>query len=411
MEGQDVFTMKFARKNRVKTLADKGKVQDKVSGATIDHALLFQRLLVIATNSNDIDIPEILSYELCSFPPSLFEDKQMLLKSDKPPLAKAIEKFAIQKKTDAYLSSELFQETEGEENEDISNHLLESLEASINIVEDIIEAEHQYILDGGSLLHRVMWRKGSTYDEISRPFAKFTHQEYGKAVIVFDGYESGPSTKDNTHRRRTLGKEFPLITFTPDMTTSSKPEQFLLNPKNKARFIGLATTHLKEIGCTVVKADGDADLLVAKEAVKYGITTDTTVIAEYTDILVLLLYHISNEVQFNITFKSDKSNCKRLFDILECRKFLGEEVCNSLPFLHAITGCDTTSSLFNIGKLTTFKKLIGIKALRDIANTFTERGQPHSNIEKLGESAIKLLYGCKNVEKPLNQIRYEIQKY
>ena len=103
MEGQDVFTMKFARKDRVKTLADKGKVQDKVSGATIDHALLFQRLLVIATNSNDIDLPEILSYELCSFPPSLFGDKQMLLKSDKPPLAKAIEKFVIQKKTDASL--------------------------------------------------------------------------------------------------------------------------------------------------------------------------------------------------------------------------------------------------------------------------------------------------------------------
>ena len=114
----------------------------------------------------------------------------MLLKNDKPPLAKAIEKFVIQKKTDASLSSELFQETEGEENEDTSNHLLESLEASINIVEDIIEAEQQYILDGGSLLHRVMWRKGPAYEEISRSFPKFTHQEYGKAVIVFDGYES-----------------------------------------------------------------------------------------------------------------------------------------------------------------------------------------------------------------------------
>ena len=61
--------MKFARKDRVKTFADKGKVQGKVSGATIDHALLFQRLLVIAANSNDIDLPEILSYEL--FIPSI----------------------------------------------------------------------------------------------------------------------------------------------------------------------------------------------------------------------------------------------------------------------------------------------------------------------------------------------------
>ena len=87
--------------------------------------------------------------------------------------------------------------------------------------------------------------------------------------MVFDGYEKGPSTKDNTHRRRKLGKECPLINFTADMIASCKQETFLLHPHNKADFIKLVSTHLTEIGCTVVQASDDADLLVAKEAIKY----------------------------------------------------------------------------------------------------------------------------------------------
>ena len=167
----------------------------------------------------------------------------------------------------------------------------------------------------------------------------------------------------------------------------------------------MVSTHLTEIGCTVVQASDDADLLVAKEAIKYGAFIDTVVIAEDTDILILLLHHSLNNER--ITFKSDKVNCNRVFDIAECCRSLGEEVCKSLPFLHAITGCDTTSSLFSIGKLTAFKKVVESKYLRDIAYSFSLHGQSHADIEQLGENAVKLLYGCNNLEKPLNNLRHE----
>jgi hypothetical protein len=37
---------------------------------------------------------------------------------------------------------------------------------------------------------------------------------------------------------------------------------------------------------------------------------------------------------------------------------IGPLVCNILPAVHALTGCDTTSSFFGIGKMTVYKTLI-----------------------------------------------------
>ena len=38
--------------------------------------------------------------------------------------------------------------------------------------------------------------------------------------------------------------------------------------------------------------------------------------------------------------------------------FLGKEICSSLLSFHAISGCDTTSFMFNVGKLRCFRKLM-----------------------------------------------------
>ena len=37
-------------------------------------------------------------------------------------------------------------------------------------------------------------------------------------------------------------------------------------------------------------------------------------------------------------------------DILSIKEALGVTVCNNILFIHAIAGCDTTSSLFGTGK-------------------------------------------------------------
>ena len=60
----------------------------------------------------------------------------------------------------------------------------------------------QYVLDGGTLLHRIPGPRGSTYESVSHLCVRYVTQKYGAAAIVLDGYNDDPTTKDATHLRR-----------------------------------------------------------------------------------------------------------------------------------------------------------------------------------------------------------------
>ncbi len=51
--------------------------------------------------------------------------------------------------------------------------------------------------DGGALLHRIPWQRGSTYDTICQKYTDYVMHHYVNPVVVFDGYSNGPSIKDN----------------------------------------------------------------------------------------------------------------------------------------------------------------------------------------------------------------------
>ena len=55
----------------------------------VDPALLFQRMMTVATGSH-MNLEDIMCYELCAYPPALFESRSILRKPDKPQLAHAI---------------------------------------------------------------------------------------------------------------------------------------------------------------------------------------------------------------------------------------------------------------------------------------------------------------------------------
>ena len=63
----------------------------------------------------------------------------------------------------------------------------------------------QFVLDGGSLLHKLTWPKGLTFDEISNLYTDYVQSQFGRPVVIFDGYIQEPSTKDITHIRRSKG--------------------------------------------------------------------------------------------------------------------------------------------------------------------------------------------------------------
>ena len=73
---------------------------------------------------------------------------------------------------------------------------------SDNAVTQAVPVTDHYVLDGGWLLHRLIWMEGCTYSSIADEYASFTVKHYARATVVFDGYEVGPSIKDCTHQRR-----------------------------------------------------------------------------------------------------------------------------------------------------------------------------------------------------------------
>ena len=129
----------------------------------VDPQLLFQRLL-LTVGRDEGQLKSALEYELCSHPASIVGNDGLMRKADKPDLADEIWKVADQ---DAKLPS-----------------------------------NPTYVIDGGNLLFKLKWKKGSTFENIFQSYENYVLKRYGpNTVIVFDGYPEEPSTKDTTHLR------------------------------------------------------------------------------------------------------------------------------------------------------------------------------------------------------------------
>ena len=66
-------------------------------------------------------------------------------------------------------------------------------------------------------MHKIPWQHGSTYNQLVDVYVSFVTAKYKeKAVVVFDGYRGGGTTKDVTHLRRS-GHQGSPVHFTGDM--------------------------------------------------------------------------------------------------------------------------------------------------------------------------------------------------
>ena len=372
MIGQPAFTFSFSRKDKAITLGQTSAIK-VAPDRTIDSALLFQRFLVVS-QTGELSLEEVMRYELTPFPPALFEARNVFRKADKPQLAKAI-----------------------------CDHAQDAIQDSVP------ETEY-HVLDGGSLLHRIPWKNGESYGDIAQSYADFTIRHYGSATtVVFDGYDEGPSIKDNTHERR--GQNIhPIVGFTAATEFTGKKEEFLSRDVNKQRLIQMISDELRKRDCTVVNALGDADVDIVKAAVEASRLHTTTLIGEDTDLLVLLLYYAQGDTMA-LYFKSDRTKPDgsfKVYDINRLKDILGHDLCSQLLFIHAMTGCDTTSRIFGVGKKSAFQKLVkGDPVLQSCANAFTIPNQTTQIIEDLGCQVMSFLFGGKHAHS-LDTMRYNI---
>ena len=362
MTEQNVPEVVIRKKGLAVTLATKLAVRVNDEPIVVDPLVLFQRLLKTAQSTPET-IPSLFKYELTNLPCALFDASGLPRQASKSTLAE-------------YLWSSAKEETTLP-NENI-----------------------HFVLDGGSLLHKLPWQRGSTYNQLAEMYAEFVAQKYKNATIVFDGYSTQQTTKAATHVRR-HGTSV-QVNFTGDMILQDAREKFLANPSNKQRFINLLSETLMKLGFQIHHAKDDADCLIVKTTPDVAASSTTVLIGEDTDILVLLLYHVTDN-HHGVYFMPSGRKAK-LWDIKTARAKIGTETCKRLLFAHAISGCDTTSMMMNIGKSLPVKLLRKSTLFQKIADVFMAANS-HQETEEAGEKAVVLLYGGEEKDS-LNHLRY-----
>ena len=127
-----------------------------------------------------------------------------------------------------------------------------------------------------------------------------------------------------------------------------------------------------------------------------------------TDVLVLLIYYSSRkQLTDKVHMYAGHSGKERYIPVHEIVTQLGPTVCECLPAIHAITGCDTTCSFNRIGKRTAYSTLIkNAQALSDM------KGFHEADIDtcvSLSRKFVLLMYGKKGKDlDSLNDLRFHL---
>ncbi len=313
---------------------------------------LFQRLLIAKDAGRDINLDSLLEYELSPVPLSLADTAGQLRHSDKAALS----------------------------------HILEE-----NVLEDTIPvtlAQTCTIIDGQALVQAMGKPSGcATFGDFADSFASkvfsYLKPTSTRVDVVFDRYlhhsvksamrkkRTGPGTR--LVRRMVNSRDVPLPT---------NWKQFIDLPENKTNLSEFLSSQLmikaqSLNGYEVIVAAGFADIEDTRSSqgrdmrnlmsnheeadtriILHGIDAQQqgfnqlVVVCQDTDVLVLLT-HFADKLCQEIWFKAGTTRQHRNIKIHSIEMPL--DVRGNLVAFHAITGCDTVSSFYGIGKKKAWK--------------------------------------------------------
>ncbi|GBN76215.1 hypothetical protein AVEN_155196-1 [Araneus ventricosus] len=95
-----------------------------------------------------------------------------------------------------------------------------------------------FVLDGGSLIHRVVWPKQDSFGDVYITYMSYLKRHCGDEVtVIFDGYtERSVNTKVIERQRRMMKRTSREIIFNESTVLLDPQRQILSNLANKERF-------------------------------------------------------------------------------------------------------------------------------------------------------------------------------
>ena len=241
----------------------------------------------------------------------------------------------------------------------------------------------KWIIDGMAAVQSV--KPKETYEEWFKMLIQFITPPNGSSAlsidIIMDTYLA-KSVKEGTRRHRGGNpgpRTFPSG-FKQKMPQGEKWLAFLSNTDNKNDLISLFVKYLKtpevrnRLKLPMIVTETSHTWSINREGCKYLFDcnheeADTrivlhaslaeenvVVVAKDTDVLVLLVSEYSKLLPTQEWVMKYDTN--KYTSISKITKYLGPTVSNNISRFHAITGCDTTSYFFRVGKIAPFKKIL-----------------------------------------------------
>jgi len=262
------------------------------------------------------------------------------------------------------------------------------------------------VIDGGFLLHRVVWHQNETFEAICAAYINYVSKHFGSnCIIVFDGYSNlRNSVKTMEQTRRATKTSSPDINFEETMICTVSQENLLSNRNNKIRLISMLSAKFRLNNFIVKQATDDADVLIIETAINEAVNNITIVVGEDVDLLVILTARAlaTQEIFF---LKPGNKNVER--KLYSSQSFDQHHLIrDKILFLHAFSGCDTTSALSHKGKSSALKLMTKREDLRLATQIFNSQNVLR---EKLIENGIKFMLGIYEApidETSLNEYRY-----
>lgn len=285
---------------------------------------------------------------------------------------------------------------------------------------DQLPKNAHWLVDGMAAVRSLKPRE--TYAEWIKSFIKFTTPpESADACslgIINDTYRE-ISIKSGTRKRRgNAGQRVQLGGFEQHMLQGEKWQEFLhsgealtrlmlgiLENGEGQKYLSLPTVFTS--GETTVKIQDrkvteifncnheEADTrLILHAALTEG---DVVIVAKDTDVLILMIWaHHAFGIRHKWLMKYDNNKYAEIDSICN---FLGDELCRVLTAIHALSGCDTTSYFYNVGKVKTLKKIKKNPSRLQLINAIgREETLSESEVEKIKEFIRTTMYNGKSAE-------------
>lgn len=363
--GDNFAKVKFQRKNRVMPLAATVTgVTTRDFACSADPEMLFRRISYVKKSQEQFK--QNFHHELAPHPMSLFDEYGMR-KTKKSSLYEAFSPLC-----------------------------------------DTVTGDTVYVVDGGFLLHRVVWHQREIFSTILDRYVEYVRKHYkDTAIIVFDGYPENVENKGTkgAERARRMSCATRDTIFDESMPATTSQSKFLSNERNKSRLITKLIIKLTSEGFTVKQANEDADTLIVNTALEESSESNSvTIVGEDVDLLVIMT--ALAESKHNINFlKQGKGKTENKLYTPDSMKY-GSVIKSNILFLHAFSGTDTTSAFFKQGKLKFVNLLEKHEELQELVALFKKPHVDPAKIAEAGRSFIFRLYGNRECES-LGDLRYQ----